>query len=99
MPFGGSGPRRPQPRPRPPPRPAPKPRPKPSQDTPWRVVSVETSEGVGGARIEHITRERDLPGTPMVQVESLEKTCYSAQVQCQEKVLERRRRRKESSEL
>lgn len=88
------------PPPPPPPSPRPSPRPKkPPKDSAWRVVSSQKSKGIGGAQTEHITRERDLPGTPMVQVETLEKTCYKAQVQCQEKVLERRRRRKEADEL
>eukprot|EP00929_Paragymnodinium_shiwhaense_P037391 TRINITY_DN1992_c2_g1_i1.p1 TRINITY_DN1992_c2_g1~~TRINITY_DN1992_c2_g1_i1.p1 ORF type:complete len:279 (+),score=80.77 TRINITY_DN1992_c2_g1_i1:101-937(+) len=94
---GGGGPRaRPRPRPakRPPPAPRPRPRP-PEAASSWREVSTEVSHGVGGARVEIVTRERDLKGTPMVQVEVLERTCYKAQVQCQEKVVERRRRRRE----
>merc|ERR1740121_16753 len=97
---GGGGrprkpPRRPPPAPRQPPRPPPRPKP-PQEDTKWRVVKVQKSKGMGGAKVEVITRERDLPGTAMVQVETLEKTCYKAQVQCQEKILERRRRRKDA---
>lgn len=63
----------------------------------WRVVSRQKNEGTAGAEVEVITRERDLVGTPMVQVEVVEKTCYKAQVQCQEEVLERRRRRRDEA--
>lgn len=92
---GGRPKRSPTPRPPPPRRPPPSPRPPPQQEQlPWKVVSVQTSEGMKGSKVELITRERDLPGTPMVQVEIMEKTCYKAQVQCQEQVLERRRRKK-----
>lgn len=98
--FGGGKQRPPRPRPGPPPRqrsPAPSPTPS-SKEKRWRVVSTETSPGPAGATIEVVTRERPLPDTPMIQVEVLEKTCYKAQVQCQEKVLERRRRRREDHE-
>lgn len=95
QPEGLGGSRRP--RPRPAPRPAP-PTPRPAEEArPWAVVSRQKHEGLGGAEVEVITRERELAGTPMIQVEVLEKTCYQAQVQCQETVLERRRRRKDEA--
>lgn len=95
--FGGPRQRpRPRPRNRPPPPPAPRPRPRqPQAASDWREVSKEVSHGVGGARVEVVTRERELKDTPMMQVEVVERTCYKAQVQCQEKVVERRRRRRE----
>lgn len=100
--FGGFGnlgqgrPRRPAQRPPPAPRPRPRPPEPPTQEMGWRLISTEKSEGRHGSQVELITRERDLPGTPMIQVESVERTCYDAQVQCAEKVLERRRRRKDA---
>lgn len=95
--FGGTR-QRPRPRPRkpqPPPRPPPAARPATGPAGAWREVSRRASEGVGGAAVEVITRERDLTGTPMVQVEVSERTCYKAQKECQEKVVERRRRRRD----
>jgi len=95
---GEAGGKRRPPRPGPAPRPRPPPSPSPTEEKRWRVVSTETTEGPAGAKIELVTRERPLPNTAMIQVEVLEKTCYRAQVQCQEKVLERRRRRREDHE-
>jgi len=105
--FGGGGPqpgRAQQSRPKPKKRPSTSPRPPPSppkkppvDEKEWTVVSRQKSQGVGGAQVELITRERDLKGTPSIQVEILERTCYEAQVQCQDQVLERRRRRKDSN--
>lgn len=65
------------------------------EGTKWKIVSREKRPGMKGAEVEIVTRERDLPGTPMIQVETVERTCYKAQVQCQESVLERRRRRRD----
>lgn len=90
-------PRPPPPAPPPPPPPAPN-RPAKPKTGDWREVSREKVQGISGAEIESITRERDLLGTPMVQVEVLERTCYAAQSQCQRKVLERRRRKREEAE-
>jgi len=85
--------KRPQ-RPPPPPRPTPR----PNAGGPWKEVKRERIKGTTDASVEVITRERPLAGTPMIQVEVLEKTCYKAQVQCQEQVLERRRRRKDDND-
>lgn len=84
----------------PPPRPQPTPPapPAPPSMGPWREVSRQRVDSVRGAEVESITRERSILGTPMVQVEVLERICYAAQKQCQKKVLERRRRRREEHE-
>lgn len=94
--FDGGRPK-PAPRPRPSP-PPPKAKPKPKKEEPkdWRIVSTEPGTGMHGARVEVITRERDLPGTPMIQVEIVERSCYAAQVECKEQVIERKRRRKDA---
>jgi len=91
----------------PPPSPAPSPPQRPPQSSSqrppqsmgvWREVSRYRVHGVRGAEVDSITRERSVLGTPMVQVEVLEQTCYKAQTQCQMKVLERRRRKREDGE-
>lgn len=82
----------PAPKPRRPPAPAPR---KEVSAGEWRELSREASIGKGNAKVEVITRERDLHNSPLVQVETLERTCYPSQVGCQEKVIERRRRRRD----
>lgn len=56
----------------PPPPPPPPPRRSASSAAPkgtkWKIVSREKRPGAKGAEVEVVTRERDLPGTPMIQV-------------------------------
>lgn len=89
-------PPRPAPRPPPPRPPPPPPRPPPPPVGKWRVLKREPGRAVRGASTEVVTRERDLEGTPMVQVEIVERTCYDSQVECQEQVIERKRRRRDA---
>jgi len=98
-PFGGGGhgarpggPRR-QAKPPPPPPPRPSPRPRPVEKG-WKTVkSVE--ERRGRSTVTTITRELPVPGGKQIKVELLEKTCYDAQKECIEKVVERWRRKKD----
>lgn len=93
--FGGGGhqQRRQKPRPPPPPPPRPPPpRPRPREKD-WKIVK-SVQERRGESTVTIITREMPVPGGKQFKVELSEKTCYDAQKQCTEKVVERWRRKK-----
>eukprot|EP00930_Biecheleria_cincta_P049905 TRINITY_DN35106_c0_g1_i1.p1 TRINITY_DN35106_c0_g1~~TRINITY_DN35106_c0_g1_i1.p1 ORF type:complete len:241 (+),score=42.67 TRINITY_DN35106_c0_g1_i1:30-725(+) len=92
--FGGGGPqpRRQRPRPPPPPPRPPPPRPRPKEKG-WKVVKT-VEERRGESTVTIITRELPVAGGKQVKVELSEKTCYDAQKECTEKVVERWRRKR-----
>lgn len=81
-----------------PPSPPPPPPPKPREQG-WKDVKVSDKiSGPKGSQVQTITRELKLPNG-QIKVEVAERTCYPNQVECNEKVLERYRRRPEKDEM